>query len=179
VTLRVDAAPTALALARVVVTPTLLGETETLTALVTGPSGPVTGGTVTFTVAGRTATATVKDGLATASLSLPPLATSGPQAVSAAYDDGAGPFAPSADSRALFFTPVEALVPSVVRLNALGETVTDLLFGMLSLSWSYDAQGRLTAVAMDGLTLWAFGYDGQGRLASIDLFGLPGLTIAV
>jgi YD repeat-containing protein len=156
------------------VSPTPFGETVTLTAQVTSPAGPVVEGTVTFTVAGHTAVAQVSpDGQATAQVGLPLLSTAAPLALGVSFSDTGGAFAPSASGAAARFILTDALLPSATRFApGGGETVTDAFFGLWSLTRSYDAQGRLTEVDLDGVRLETFGYDAQGQLASVGLMGV-------
>jgi YD repeat-containing protein len=158
----------------VLVTPALSSETVTLTAQVTSAGGTVAEGTVTFTVAGRTAVAGVSPtGQATAVLTLPGLSTGTRLAIGVSYSDNGGAFAASASSVTVRFIPVDTLLPSRTSLaSGGGETVTDLLFGLFSLSRVYDAQGRLTEVDFNGIPVETFGYNAQGQLAVIGVFGV-------
>jgi YD repeat-containing protein len=165
--------PTSVSLTQVLVTPALSSEAVTLSAQVSG-GGTVNEGTVTFSVAGHAAVARVNsNGLATALLTLPALTTGMPLAFGVTYSDNSGAFASSASGGTARFIPVEAVLPSTTKFVAGGgATITDLLFGLLSLSRSYDAQGRLTEVDLDGIRLETFGYDAQGQLAVVGLLSV-------
>jgi YD repeat-containing protein len=166
--------PTSVNLTQVLVTPTLSDETFTLTAQVSFAGGPVPEGTVTFSLAGQTVMASVNaNGLATVQLSLPALTTATPLTIGVSYSDKGTAFAPSASSGKGHFIATDALVPSTTNVSAGGgETLTDNLFGLLSLSRSYDAQGRLTEVDLNGIPLETFGYNAQGQLAVVGLMGV-------
>jgi uncharacterized repeat protein (TIGR03803 family)/YD repeat-containing protein len=174
VSLPAPAAPTTVAVTRVDVKPGLSQETATITAQVSSPAGAVNAGTVTFTLDGRSAAAGVNgSGQATASVSLPALATGGKQTVTVSYSD-AGAFAASTGSATAFFGPLDAFVPSTVAFpSGGGQTVTDTLFGLLAREKSFDAQGRLTEVSFDGVALETFRYDSQGRLVGASFAGVP------
>ena len=165
--------PTSVSLTQVLVTPTLSSEAVTLTAQVSSPGGTVNQGTVTFSLAGHTAVTPVNaNGLATAQVSLPGLTTAMPLTIGVSYSDNGAAFAASASSVTGRFIATDALMPSTTHLVAGGETITDLLFGLLSLSRSYDAQGRLTEVDVDGIALETFGYNAQGQLAVVGVLGV-------
>jgi YD repeat-containing protein len=165
--------PTSVSLTQVLVTPTLSGEPVTLTAKVSSPGGPVNEGTVTFILAGHPVVAKVNaNGLATTKLSLPALTTSMPLAIGVSYSDNGTAFAASASSGTGCFIAADSLLPSTTNFVAGGgEAVIDL-FGLLSLSRSYDAQGRLTEVGLDGIPLETFGYNAQGQLTVVGLMGM-------
>jgi YD repeat-containing protein len=152
----------------------LSGETVTLTAQVSSPSGPVNEGTMTFSLAGQTVVASVNaNGQATTQLSLPALTTAMPLTIGVSYSDTGTAFAASATSGSARFIATDALMPSTTKVSAVGgQTITDVLFGLLSLSRSYDAQGRLTEVDLDGIPLETFGYNAQGQLATVGLMGV-------
>jgi hypothetical protein len=166
--------PTSVSLTQVLVTPTLFSETVTLTAQVSSPGGPVNQGTVTFSVDGHTAVAPVNaNGLATTLVSLPGLTTTTPLTIGLSYSDNGAAFDASASSRMVRFIATDALMPTTTKSMAGGgESVTDNLFGLLSLSRSYDALGRLTAVSIDGIPLETFGYNAQGQLAVVGVLGV-------
>jgi YD repeat-containing protein len=175
--------PTSVSLTQALVAPALSGESVTLSAQVSSPGGPVNEGAVTFSVAGHMAVAPVNaNGLATAQVSLPALTTSLPLTIGVTYSDNAAVFASSASIGMARFIAVDALMPSTTNASAGGgETITELPFGVLSLSRSYDAQGRLTEVNFDGIPLETFVYNAQGQLVAIGMlaahiplpFGLP------
>jgi YD repeat-containing protein len=166
--------PTSVTLTQVLVTPTLSGETVTLTAQVSFAGGPVPEGTVTFSLDGRTVVAPVNaSGQATAQVSLPALSTAVPLTIGFSYSDNGVAFTSSATSGTARFIATDALMPSTTNVSSGGgESVTDVLFGLLSLSRSYDAQGRLVEVDIDGIPLETFGYNAQGQLAEIGVMGI-------
>jgi YD repeat-containing protein len=167
-------APTGVSLTQVLVSPSLFGETVTLTAQVSSPAGPVHEGTVTFSVAGHSVVASVNaSGQATAQLSLPMLTTITPLAVDVSYADNGAAFAGSSSVGTPRYILTDGLLPSTTKPVAAGsQTVADDFFGLLSLSRSYDAQGRLTEVDIDGIPVETFGYNGQGQLAMVGVLGI-------
>jgi YD repeat-containing protein len=166
--------PTSISLTQVLVTPTLSSEAVTLTAQVSSAGGPVNEGTVTFSLAGQMATAPVNaKGQATTQLGLPALTTATPLTIGVSYSDNGTAFAASTTSDSARFIATDALMPSTSKVSAGGgQTITDVLFGLLSLSRSYDAQGRLTEVDLDGIPLETFGYNAQGQLTTVGLMGV-------
>jgi hypothetical protein len=106
-------------------------------------------------------------------VSLPGLSTGTRLTIGVSYGDNGGAFAASASSETVRFIPVDALLPSRTSFIAGGdETITDLLFGLLSLSRVYDAQGRLTEVDFNGIPLETFGYNAQGQLVVVGVLGV-------
>jgi hypothetical protein len=64
-------------------------------------------------------------------------------------------------------------MPTTTNVNASGgETITDLIFGFLSLSRSYDAQGRLMEVDFGSIPLETFAYNAQGQLDAVGVLGV-------
>jgi YD repeat-containing protein len=171
--------PTSVRLIQVLVTPGFSGETAKLTAQVSSPAGSVNEGAVAFTFDGHTASATVNgSGKATTDVSLPAWTTLRPLSVGLTYSDATGVFAPSSSSTTAQFNLLDTFLPSKVRVDTAGnETVTEAVFG-LTLGRSYDAQGRLTAVSINGIDLAAFSYNGQGQLTLVRLAGVPWVGLA-
>jgi hypothetical protein len=139
----------------------------TLTALVTSPSGgTVNDGTVTFTVAGLTATGPVSNGAATATLTLPADLAAGRYPLTARYDDSA-----NANGLNNFFGSGQASALTV------GPTATTTALGPVSTNGAFNAtatsQMNLSAtVSAGGVPI------GEGTV-TFAVVGLRPVTAAV
>jgi hypothetical protein len=126
---------------------------ETVTATVTGPSGPLNGGTVTFSLGGQTVQAPVIGGQARATVTVPSTAVGGPEGVSATFTNG-GNFANSATMRTAFWNFLNAFFPGAVTFNADGsQTVVVDYFFFLPLTFVYNSSGALTGVFFGSLPI--------------------------
>jgi uncharacterized repeat protein (TIGR03803 family) len=165
----VSQAPTVINLNQVQVTPGLNGQTATLTAQVSSPSGPVNAGTLSFSMAGQTVSATVNgNGQATAAVQVPAFTTSQPLIIGLGYSDKGGVFAASSSSATVSFNLLEGLLPSTTSFNPSGgQTITDTLFGLPALERFYNALGQLTSVDLLGFPVVMLNYNSQGQLTSL------------
>jgi hypothetical protein len=128
--------------------------TETVTAQVGSPGGPVDGGTVTFSIGGVQVQAAVHNGTVTATARVSPLAVLGAQGVSASYG-GTPAAAGSSGSRTVVMNFFDALEGSTITLRADGSEVVAIdFFGIPLLMFFFDAAGNLTGVTFAGLPLF-------------------------
>jgi hypothetical protein len=134
-------------------TPGLGSVTETVTAQVTSPSGPVTSGSVTFSVGGVQVQAAVNNGTATASVTVPAGAALGPQGISATFADASGQITGSSASRTAFLSVFSAFLPGAVTIGADGSEVLTLSFFGIPLTFVFNAAGQLTGLFFGSLPL--------------------------
>jgi hypothetical protein len=154
-TLTVTAGPTTIALSSASSTPGNGQVLQTVTAAVTGPSGPVNSGVVTFTIAGQTVQAAVHNGSATASVPVGLFTAGNPVHVEATYSDGAGGFSSSQTGGHLAcWTFLDSFFPGMVAyLVDGGQMVTTEVFG-LPMVFIYNSKGRILSVTWGPFTLW-------------------------
>jgi hypothetical protein len=120
--------------------------TETVTAQVNGPNGPLTGGTVTFNVGGIQVQAGVSGGVATASVVVSSGTASGPEGVSVSFNSPGSGLASSSDSRTALLSFFNGLFSGSVTFNSDGSQVVVADFFFIPLTFFYDASGLLTGV---------------------------------
>jgi hypothetical protein len=138
----------------VTLTPTFGGLVETITAKVNGPNGPVSGGTVTFSIGGTTVKASVSNGTAVASVSVSAFTALGPQGITASFGNS-GNFMDSSFSRTAVLNFFSAFFPTSVVVNADGtETVMVDLFFFVPVVFRYNASGSLIGMSIAGVTLF-------------------------
>jgi uncharacterized repeat protein (TIGR01451 family) len=150
--LTVLAAPTTTAFTTVTITPSFGKATETLTAQVSSPSGPVNEGTVLFDPADVLATAAVHNGIASVTLTLPASLAAGNQIITANYSDSAGNLGASQTGpRTVFLTLFNSFFPTTVQFTpGGGQVVTTDPFGMPLVS-TYHNNGHLARANWDSL----------------------------
>jgi hypothetical protein len=111
--------------------------TATVTAQVSSPGGPVTGGVVTFDVGGSTVQAGVSNGIASASVSVPPGTSLG---ISATFNGGSA-FAPSSAALTAILNFLAEFFPATVSFGADGSEVLSIDFFGIPLVYTYPAGG--------------------------------------
>jgi hypothetical protein len=114
---------------------------ETVTARVSSPSGPVNGGVVTFDVGGSAVQAGVSNGVATATVSVP---AGGPLGISATFNGGSA-FAPSSAGLTAILNFLAEFFPASVSFGADGSQVLTIDFFGIPLVWTYNASGGLVS----------------------------------
>jgi hypothetical protein len=149
-TLMVAQAQTSTTLTQLSVQPSFGGATVSLTALVNGPGGAVTTGTVTFNVGGYVVQAPISGGVATTSLSVPLTAVSGRLGVTATFSDPAGNLASSSQGQTSAFNAFNAFFPTSVTFNGDGSQVMTLDFFSLLLAFIYNSDGTLLSFFFAG-----------------------------
>jgi hypothetical protein len=144
-TLTVNQAPTSISITNVQVSGGFFSATETVTALVNGPIGPLNSGTVTFNLGGTLVTANVSGGKATASATVPASAVGGAENVTATFNGG-GNFASSSQTQTALLNFLVEFFGGTVTFNADGSqtVVTDFFF--IPLTFVYNSGGALTAM---------------------------------
>jgi hypothetical protein len=178
-TFTINAAAATIQLTGVTVVPNLLAfnQTETIAVHVSGPGG-VNQGTVTFSVDGKSVSASVNaNGDATASLTLPLLTAASPQSISASFS---GPNRLSAGvSQTALWDALNDLLPSVDTFSADGsQSVQSYVLGLPLLDFLYTMQSRLTEVVF-GLHLLSWNYSYSGVLTVVTLDGMLPVKVIV
>ncbi|MGH7223115.1 MAG: Ig-like domain-containing protein, partial [Gemmataceae bacterium] len=154
------------------VVPNLLNGTAqvTLTAQVSNPAGSVNEGSVTFTFAGHSAQATVRNGTASVQLTVPLLSVMVNQTVSLAYASSGG-FGPGAATVGVSLNMWSVLSSAEATLTADGEELYTIPFFQAPLEFFYTNQ-QLTEFRYGPLDL-QFGYVNIGGQVVETINGVP------
>jgi hypothetical protein len=144
-TLIINQAPTSITITSVQTSGNFFSATQTVTAQVTGPSGPMNGGTVTFNIGGTAVTANVSGGTATATVTLPASAVGGSQNITATFNNG-GNFASSSQTQTAFLNFLFEFFPGTVTFNADGSQTVVVDFFFIPLTFVYNSGGALTTM---------------------------------
>jgi hypothetical protein len=137
---------TTISLTQVSLTPSFFGVSETVTAQVSNPNGPLTGGVVTFNVGGVLVQAGVSGGLARASVVVPLSAAGGSQGITATFTDALGLNSSGFAARTAMLNLFNEFMSAVVTFGADGSEMVTLDFFGLPLVFAYNASGTLTGV---------------------------------
>ncbi len=176
-TLTIISASPSIQLLNVSVAPSLFSftATETLTAHVSSTGNSVHQGTVTFSLAGKTLSAAVNgNGDASVQLTLPLLNVFAPQGVGVSYGDASGDLTSTNANNTLRWLPINAILPSTAQLAANGSQTIDVLGSLLT--FTYDPQGRLTALSFEGIQ-FNFIYNDLNELTQVTVNGITVLQL--
>jgi hypothetical protein len=144
---------TTIRLTQVSLSPSFLGVSETVTAQVSNPNGPLNGGVVTFNVGGVQVQAGVSGGLARASVVVPLSSAGGSQGITATYSDASGLNSTSFNARTAMLSFFNEFLSAVVTFGADGSEMVTLDFFGLPLVFTYNASGALTGVFLGSLPI--------------------------
>lgn len=144
-------------------------EAETITVHVSSPSGPVTQGTVQFTVDGQSVKAPVDaHGDASATLSVPLKTTTTSQSITASFS-GPNLLSDTVTQIAHWTTYNRGLVSVDTFAADGGQSVQSLLNGLPLLDFLYSPSGQLQKVVFgSGLLSWDFSYFEELTVVTLD-----------
>jgi hypothetical protein len=121
--------------------------TETVTAHVSSPGGPVNGGLVTFDVGGSAVQAGVSNGTATASVRIPSSAAGGAQGILASFG-GSSAFGPSSTGLTAILNFLAEFFPAALSFRADGSQVLSIDFFGIPLVFTYSSSGGLIGFSL-------------------------------